>query len=128
MPRKETKIMNNWEFALEKDGEKHFQTVDLPHDWAITAPFSREMAEGEAQGFRDRWGVGWYRKIQVLEEKKSSYRYYLYFGGIYEDSTVWVNDKVVGGRKYGYSPFRLDITDFVHTGDNEILVRVDNTK
>ena len=82
MPRKETKIMNNWEFALEKDGEKHFQTVDLPHDWAITAPFSREMAEGEAQGFRDRWGVGWYRKRFILPEALRDKRILLDFGGV----------------------------------------------
>ena len=127
MPRTEIKIMKNWEFALEENGEKIFKKIDLPHDWAVTAPFQKDMEQGEAQGFRKRWGVGWYRKNHFLPEKKNGYRYYLDFGGVYENSTVWVNGTEAGGRKYGYSPFRLDITDLVRAGDNEILVRADNT-
>ena len=125
MPRREIKLMENWKFALEKPGELCFETVDLPHDWAISAPVRKNMEQGEAQGFCDRWGVGWYLRAVELEEKKAGYRYYLDFDGIYEDSTVWVNGQEAGGRKYGYSPFRLDITDYVQKGDNEIRIRVD---
>ena len=128
MARKEIGIMTGWEFALEEKGEKHFSEVELPHDWAITGPFKKDMEQGEAQGFRDRWGIGWYRKKLELSEKKDRCCYYLDFGGIYEDSTIWFNGHMAGGRKYGYSPFRLDVTDYVHTGTNEILIRVDNTK
>lgn len=128
MPRREIKLMENWKFALEKPGELCFETVDLPHDWAISAPVRKNMEQGEAQGFCDRWGVGWYLRAVELEEKKAGYRYYLDFDGIYEDSTVWVNGQEAGGRKYGYSPFRLDITDYVQKGDNEIRIRVDNSK
>lgn len=128
MTRKEIELMEGWEFALETHGEKRFAPVDLPHDWAITAPIRKNMEQGEAQGFRDRWGIGWYRKKIMLDAKKDDTCYYLEFGGIYEDSTVWINGHRAGGRKYGYSPFRLEVTDFVHTGENEILVKVDNTK
>jgi len=133
--------MDGWEFALIRTAagvnaadaapiprEEDYQPVVLPHDWAVNAPFNREMEEGAQQGFRDRWGVGWYRRTVTVAEKKQNYCYYLDFGGIYEDSTVWVNDVEVGGRKYGYSPFRLDVTEAVRTGENRILVRVDNTK
>ena len=33
----------------------HFIEVDLPHDWAVIRPFNKEMDEGGAQVFRDRW-------------------------------------------------------------------------
>ena len=115
MTRKEIELMEGWEFALETHGEKRFAPVDLPHDWAITAPIRKNMEQGEAQGFRDRWGIGWYRKKIMLDAKKDDTCYYLEFGGIYEDSTVWINGHRAGGRKYGYSPFRLEVTDFVHT-------------
>ena len=130
MPRTEIQIMDGWKFALGKEcpPKEAFQTVVLPHDWAISMPIERDMAEGEPQGFYDRWSIGWYRKTILVDEKKDDYCYYLSFDGIMENSTVWVNGQEAGGRSYGYSAFRLDVTQFVKPGDNEILIRVDNTR
>lgn len=128
MPRTEKKIMDGWEFTLDQAEEKRFRPVLLPHDWAVEAPFCKEMEEGEAQGYRDRFHVGWYRKSLRLDEKKKGYRYYLDFGGIYEESTIWLNGMEAGGHRYGYSSFRLDVTDLVKNGENQILIRADNTK
>ncbi len=80
-----------------------------------------------SQGFRDRWGIGWYKKTVTLEEKKEGMRYLLYFGGVYENATLWVNDFEIGNHKYGYSSFQMDITEAVKAGDNELLMRVDNS-
>ena len=38
-----------------------------------------------------------------------------------------MNEREAGGWKYGYSSFRLDITQFLKTGENSIVIRVDNT-
>ena len=129
MPRTEIQIMDGWKFALGKEcpQKEAFQTVALPHDWAITMPIERDMAEGEPQGFYNRWSIGWYCKTIRLDEKKDGYCYCLSFDGIMENSTVWVNGQEAGGQRYGYSAFRLDVTQFVVPGDNEILIRVDNT-
>lgn len=127
MPRLETEIMEGWEFALNSCEDERFKPVDLPHDWAITSAFDKTMEQGEAQGFRNRCGIGWYKKTYYLNKKKQGYCYYLDFGGIYENSTIWVNGKEAGGRKYGYSSFRIEITDYVQEGNNQILVKVDNT-
>ena len=128
MPRREIKLMENWKFALEKPGELCFETVDLPHDWAISAPVRKNMEQGRSAGLLRPLGCGLVLKSSGAGGEKAGYRYYLDFDGIYEDSTVWVNGQEAGGRKYGYSPFRLDITDYVQKGDNEIRIRVDNSK
>jgi beta-galactosidase len=127
MSRVETKIMTGWDFTLKEPEDQNFKPVNLPHDWAITAPVNKDMKQGTAQGFRERWGIGWYRKNIVIDEIKEDCIYQLNFDGIYENSTIWVNGKEAGGRKYGYSSFTLDITDFIHKGDNLILVKVDNS-
>ena len=80
-----------------------------------------------SQGFRDRWGIGWYKKTLNIEEKKKGKRYLLYFGGVYENAVLWVNGMKIGSHKYGYSSFKMDITDAVQSGDNELLMRVDNS-
>ena len=106
----------------------HFIEVDLPHDWAVSRPFNKAMDQGGAQGFRDRWGIGWYKKTLNIEEKKKGKRYLLYFGGVYENAVLWVNGMKIGSHKYGYSSFKMDITDAVKSGDNELLMRVDNSE
>ena len=88
-----------------------FAEVDLPHDWAVSRPFNKVMEDGMSQGFRDRWGIGWYKKILHIEEKKKGKRYLLYFGSVYENVVLWVNDMKIGSHKYGYSSFKMDITD-----------------
>ena len=127
MPRTEHLIMNDWKFTLGDPETSTFQSVTLPHDWAVGAPFNRYMDQGIQQGFRDRWGIGWYRRSLYLDEKKPGYHYFLEFGGIYENSTIWVNEQEAGRHLYGYSSFRLDISKLIRTGDNTILVKVDNT-
>lgn len=128
--RKILNLNQKWQFALQKPGmEKEglvFTQVTLPHDWMISCPFDRNMKQGEAQGFFDRWGTGWYRRTLLLEKKPETV-YRLRFDGVYENSRVTVNGTYVGGRKYGYSTFTLDVTDALADGENEILVEVDNT-
>lgn len=128
-------LNQNWLFALvpgfvqveKNEVEKlKFTEVNLPHDWMISAPFNRHMEEGLPQGFRERWGMGWYQKNLTLSKKEKA-QYYLCFDGVYENSTIWINDICVGGRKYGYSSFKVDVTEALTEGDNHILVKVDNT-
>lgn len=125
--RKEQVITDGWEFSL-KGRTEGFYPIDIPHDWAISAPFDKDMSEGGARGFRSNLPVGWYRKKLVLGKKQEGRRYLLDFGGIYEDSTVWINGKEAGGRKFGYSSFAMDVTELLAEGDNLIEVRADCSK
>lgn len=128
MPRTEQKLMDGWEFAAGEPLEENYRSVILPHDWAVEAPFDRRMPQGGSQGFRDRFETLWYRRHLNLREKKAGCRYFLDFGGVFENSTVWLNGQEAGGNKYGYSPFRIDVTDLVKQGDNLITVKADNTR
>ena len=128
-------LNQNWLFALvrgfvksEKEDIENLQftEVDLPHDWMISCPFNKDMEEGMPQGFRDRWGIGWYKKTLYIEKLQDA-QYDLCFDGVYENSSIWVNDTYVGGRKYGYSSFRVDVSDVLKEGENRILVKADNT-
>lgn len=127
MNRVECELMEGWEFALNEPLETNYNPVHLPHDWVIHSSISENMEQGAAQGYRERLGTGWYRQSLDIENKKEGYCYYLDFGGIFEDSTIWINGTIVGGRKYGYSPFTLDITDSLQEGNNTIEIKVNNT-
>ncbi|MCD8076761.1 MAG: hypothetical protein LUF27_17385 [Lachnospiraceae bacterium] len=140
--RQRISMNEDWQFALHRGFEPmekedaaklQYTTVTLPHDWQISSPFRKDVQQGASQGYFDRWGIGWYRKEfwldfeSVCGQDWKKMIYFLCFDGIYENSTIWVNDQWAGGRKYGYSSFRLDISSFLHNGNNRILVKVDNT-
>ena len=108
---------DNWEFAKTKAGALlsdidglAFKAVDLPHDWLIWN--SKDLYESS---------YGFYRKTWKNSGAKSVR---LYFEGVYQDCTVYVNGKEAGENKYGYSTFEVDISDFLCEGDNSIVVLV----
>ena len=130
MSRMTTDLMTGWEFSAgpEPAPAGRGQRVDLPHDWAINRPITHPMDWGVDQAFRDWWGVGWYRRTLRLDGVEPGRRYLLDFDGAYENVTVEVNGMAVGGQAYGYTPFRLDLTDALRAGTNEIIVRLENTE
>ena len=75
--RKIFNLNQNWQFALQRPGMKKeelsFAEMELPHDWMISTPFCRNLKQGEAQGFFDRWGTGWYRRWLRLEKKPETF-------------------------------------------------------
>ena len=80
----------------------------------------KRQKQGEAQGFFDRWGTGWYRRTLRLEKKPETV-YRLRFDGVYENSQVTINGTYVGGRKYGYSTFALDVTEALADGELSLI-------
>ena len=127
MGRSESKLMDGWEFAFNQKEETNFHPVTLPHDWAIERPFNKWMDQGPDQGFRDRWGIGWYRRKLEIPNLRHERIYLLCFDGVFENSTVWVNGRLAGKNKYGYSSFQFNCTALLQEGENHILVKVDNT-
>jgi len=101
-----------------------WRSVDLPHDWSIEGPFSeKEPAQASLPA-----GIGWYRKRFRLPESYRDRTVLIEFGGIYENSEVWINGQYLGKRPYGYIPFSYDLTPHLDFGrDNVVAVKVDNS-
>lgn len=111
---------DGWQFCLCDIGTelsalpgRHWYNVELPHDWLINDT-SKLYETGE----------GWYRRSLPCSAEQLSGRVLLNFDGVYMNSTLFVNGKEAGSWTYGYSAFEHDITDFLHEGENELLLRV----
>ena len=105
------------------DGQ--WRRLDLPHDWGIEGPFKIELP-GET-GKLPWFGIGWYRKVFSIPTADKGKRIFVDFDGAMSDSTVFVNGEKVGGWPYGYSSYRVELTDRVQFGaDNVVAVRLDN--
>ena len=117
MLMKETERLDRgWEFWLdsacgqELPGNAAFMPVTVPHDWMI---WRKDLYED---------GTGWYRKRLHIDRRPGE-RIALFFEGVYMDAAVFVNGKLAGEWKYGYTSFHFDVTELLVDGENEVLVR-----
>ena len=120
-------LNDGWQFCLNDSNFQQAQQVTLPHDWSIRQRFDRETAAGNDGAYLPT-GRGWYRKTLVLGREHEGRRLRLYFEGVYMNSRVYVNGHLAGGWPYGYSSFWVDVTPYVTTGMNDIVVSVDNSR
>lgn len=150
--RKE-KQLTDWRFKYVAEGEEltgasaekfddsKWEAVAVPHDWAISGEFDKEIdkqvvaieqnGEKEATEHTGRTGAlpyigtGWYRTTFVADKKYE--RVLLSFDGVMSEPEVYVNGVLAGSWKYGYTPFIVDVTDKVKPGrKNTLAVKATN--
>jgi beta-galactosidase len=123
--------------------DSYWETVRIPHDWAIYGPFDKEVDKQVVKieqnnekvatektgrtGALPFIGVGWYRTSLDMSEFSNDKQALICFDGAMSNAEVFVNGKKVGNRPYGYSYFYFDISDYVQAGKkNVIAVRLEN--
>ena len=131
-----TNLFNSgWKFFLGNStsaqnpdfNDADWQSIDLPHDFSISQNFT---TSGEAESGFLPGGTGWYRKSFTLPANLSGKSLVLNFDGVYNNAYVYVNGKQVGEHHYGYTPFSLDISDYVTcdgSTQNVVAVKVVHT-
>ena len=152
-----TTSLTQWQFFRETSTTRYATPADLPakvrpgkvganvtvpHDWAISGPFDKEIdkqvvaieqnGEKEATEKTGRsgslpWiGSAWYRTTATVPADAE--RVILNFDGAMSEPEVYVNGKRAGEWKYGYTPFNIDITPYInHDGtQNVIAVHLQN--
>lgn len=115
-------VQNNFE-------DSSWETVNLPHDWAIKGPFYKgDPAEvGGGMGRLPSPGVAWYRRKLDIPASDKGKSIFLDIDGAMSYAMVWLNGNLVGGWPYGYASWRLDLTPFVEPGGtNQLAIRLDN--
>lgn len=146
--RVETSLKDGWRFHRgEADGafmtaydDSGWDKVSVPHDWAITGPFSIEndlqnvqivqnmetkasLKTGRTGGL-PYVGVGWYRTEFSVPDGMTAE---LLFDGAMSEARVYVNGHEVCFWPYGYSPFHCDVTPYLNkSGSNVLAVRLEN--
>lgn len=103
-----------------------FRPVQLPHDWAIESEFLPN--EPNETGKLPWNGNAWYVKTFDVPAKFSAAkrRWFVDFDGVMQRPIVFVNGKKAGEWRYGYASFRVDVSDFLRPGKNQIAVHVSN--
>ena len=149
--RSEFLLEKNWKFTREDRPEfinptfndSKWQSVTVPHDWAIYGPFSsqndkQEVAiaqDGQTEAMEHAGrtgglpfvGVGWYRTEFEVPQFTDGKRATILFDGAMSHAKVYVNGQEVGYWPYGYNSFYFDITKQLIPGKkNTLAVRLEN--
>jgi beta-galactosidase len=140
-----TELADGWKFSKGKNegayqtnfNDKSWQTVSVPHDWAIYGPFDKEIDKqvvaitqnGEKvasektgrTGALPYTGEGWYRKEFSLPNLKQGQKVLILFEGAMSEPKVFLNGQKVGEWNYGYNYFYFDISNQVVPNQKNLL-------
>lgn len=113
----------NWFYKLDNQKigmkEKWFQKDNVKYDGELIVP---DFFETQINSEYDGW-IWYFREIDLLspiKEKKLA----LFFEGVDDDASIWLNGNLVGEHK-GYSErFYFDISNFIKDGKNYLTVLV----
>ena len=112
-------------FALVWSVPENARNVTLPHDAMIESPADPMSPNKGNTGYRSG-GNYTYRKLLHLEKAELARRHVLKLEGVYCRAMVYVNEQLAGSEANGYTTFYVDLTPWLHAGDNEIRVQVKN--
>ena len=118
-------LNGEWEFEIDKSNSgkarKLYESEKLSSK--ITVPF---CPESELSGINDKDFLNsvWYKR--TVEISKGDGLVFLNIGACDYFTTVYVNGKTVGTHKGGYTPIRLNITDFALDGENSIVIHAED--
>ena len=149
--RTEQTFEKGWKFTREdsKDfsqqtyDDTKWQSVTVPHDWAIYGPFSIEndkqkvaiTQDGQKEALEHAGrtgglpfvGVGWYRLNFEAPAFSSGKKATLIFDGAMSHARVYINGQEAGFWPYGYNSFHIDATPYLKAGEqNTLAVRLEN--
>ncbi len=135
----------NWKFSQDANDQvftvnyddSNWQTVSVPHDWAISGPFDKEIDKqtiaivqnGEnvptektgRTGALPHIGEGWYRTSFTVPQFEKGKKAIILFEGAMSEPEVFLNGKKIGEWAYGYSYFYFDISDDLLVDKQNVL-------
>lgn len=121
-------LNGEWDFVFEEGGageREPFQKVFPKDCLKINVPY---CYQSKLSGINDqrRCDTIWYHR-DVRFERKETQRVILHFDASDYLTRVYVNSKLVGEHKGGYTSFEFDITNYLVDNFVSIVVRCDDT-
>ena len=138
-PRRVINLTDGWQFSRDNN---HWESVSVPHDWAIAGPFDKkwdlqdvaieqngetEKSEKSGRSGALPWiGQGFYRTTVTIPDGYS--RATLMIDGAMSNARVKVGGKQLAYWPYGYNAFNVDIPVSQIGNTLDIEVSLDNVE
>lgn len=102
-----------------------WQKVKIPHDYIINKIPQKE--QNSALGYF-KYENAWYRCHLSFSDEDRGKRIVLQFEGIATESTVYFNGSVLKRNYCGYTPFEVDITNYIRFDSDNVIAVYVNTE
>lgn len=112
----------DWNFAIDPSG--NMKVADLAAAGSPRVAKVPGSWQSEFSDLRNYAGVAWYWRTAQLEAPRPEQAVLLRFGAVDYRAEVYVNGQKAGSHDGGYLPFEFEVTKLVHSGENQIVVRV----
>lgn len=121
-------LNGEWEFEFDDNniGEQEGWYKDTAFSRKIVVPFcfQSQMSNIDNQEMHENL---WYKKAFELPCSFAGKRVLLNFGAVDYIAKVWINGEMAGIHKGGHTSFKMDITRFVTTGNNVVVIRSEDS-
>ena len=109
-----------WDFAIDPEA-LWTKPEQATFNRRILVPFSPET---RLSGINDTgfYAAVWYRREIESPDLSGGQRLILHFGAVDFRTTVWVNGHLAVRHEGGYTPFRVDITEFLDETRRAVIV------
>ncbi len=115
-------LNGQWDFEIDQaDSGLERDLLKKKLKEKITVPFCPESKLSGIEQ-KDHLLSVWYKRELSIPHDWSGKRILLHFQAVDYDATVWINEIEVGRHRGGFSPFSIDITEFIQPGESKQLV------
>ncbi len=118
-----------WEFGFDdgNTGERERWYEHFPGELKIQVPFTYETKASGIQDEKIHNHIWYRRKIQADARMLEENDYVIHFEGSDFYTKLWVNGQYAGSHRGGYARFSFDITELLRDGENELVVKVEDS-
>lgn len=109
-----------WDYAILPMGQQEPQTFD----GKILVPFAVESSLSGVQKELGKEKELWYRRTFTIPSNWKSKNVILHFGAVDWKAEVYLNNIKIGSHTGGYTPFCFDVTPFLTSGNQKLVVKV----
>ena len=109
-----------WDYAILPMGQQEPQTFD----GKILVPFAVESSLSGVQKKLGKEKELWYRRTFTIPSDWKSKNVILHFGAVDWKAEVYLNNIKIGSHTGGYTPFCFDVTPFLTSGNQKLVVKV----
>lgn len=120
-----TDFNSDWLFWSESE-ESMRTLVELPHDAMLYEKRRPDTPGQSASAFFPGNRYCYEKEFHVPEEWLHKH-ITLEFEGVYKNAQIFVNGEKIYQAAYGYSEFFVVLDEYIREGENQILVRTDNS-
>jgi len=111
-------LNGEWDYAISKN------EFEKEYDGKILVPFSPEAALSGVNRFVEPDDYLIYHRNIVLPESFNRGKLILHFGAVDQEAKVYIDDRLAKEHLGGFTPFHVDITDYVEKNQFSLKVVV----